>query len=53
MPSLQQYSILEGSLRESYDLRRVTLEEGQLSADVDALILMSPHSLSERQRYAH
>ena len=52
MPSLQQYSILEGTLRESYELRRVTLEEGQLSADVDALILMSPHSLSERQRYA-
>ena len=52
MPSLQQYSILEGTLRESYELRRVTLEEGQLSADVDALILMSPHSLSERQLYA-
>lgn len=52
MPSLQQYSILEGTLRESYELRRVTLEEGQLSADVDALILMSPHSLSDRQRYA-
>ena len=51
-PSLQQYSILERTLRESYELRRVTLEEGQLSADVDALILMSPHSLSDRQRYA-
>ncbi len=52
MPSLQQYSILEGTLRESYELRRVTLEEGQLAADVDALILMSPHSLSDAQRYA-
>jgi ABC-2 type transport system permease protein len=52
MPSLQQYSILEETLRESYELRRVTLVEGQISAEVDALVLMSPHSLSEPQRYA-
>ncbi|MCY3978985.1 MAG: Gldg family protein [Chloroflexi bacterium] len=52
MPSLQQYSILEGTLRESYELRRVTLEEGTVSADIDALILMSPHSLTDAQRYA-
>lgn len=52
MPSLQQYSILEGALRDSYELRRVTLEEGQISADVDALVLMSPHSLTDAQRYA-
>jgi len=52
MPSLQQYSILEETLRESYELRRVTLEEAQIAADIDALVLMSPHSLTERQRYA-
>jgi len=52
MPSLQQYSILEGTLRESYELRRVTLEEGGIAADVDVLVLMSPHSLSDAQRYA-
>lgn len=52
LPSLQQYSILEGSLRESYELRRVTLEEGHISADVDVLVLMSPHSLTETQLYA-
>ncbi len=52
MPSLQQYSILEETLRESYELRRVTLEDGQIAADVDALVLMSPHSLTERQLYA-
>ena len=52
MPSLQQYSILEGSLRESYELRRVTLEAGKVSADIDVLILMSPHSLTDAQRYA-
>ena len=52
MPSLQQYSILEGALRESYELRRLTLTEGQIAADVDALVLMSPHSLTDVQRYA-
>lgn len=52
MPSLQQYSILEGALRDAYELRRLTLDEGQIAADVDALILMSPHSLSDAQRYA-
>ncbi len=52
MPSLQQYSILEGTLRDSYELRRVTLEEGQIAADVDVLVLMSPHSLTDAQRYA-
>ena len=51
-PSLQQYSILEGTLRESYELRRLTLEEGPISADVDVLILIAPHSLTDAQRYA-
>ena len=52
MPSLQQYSILEGTLRDSYELRRVTLEDGLIGDDVDVLVLMSPHSLSDAQRYA-
>ena len=52
LPSLQQYSILEESLRDNYDLRRVTLEEGQLAADIDVLILLAPHGLTDIQRYA-
>ena len=52
MPSLQQYQILEDSLRESYELRRVTLDEGQIGADIDVLILLAPHSLTDLQRYA-
>ena len=51
-PSLQQYSILESALRDAYELRRLTLEEGQIPADIDALVLMSPHSLTDSQRYA-
>ena len=52
LPSLQQYGILEDTLRENYELRRVSLDEGQVAADVDVLILLSPHSLTEAQRYA-
>ena len=52
LPSLQQYSILEETLRETYELRRVTLEEGQLATDIDVLILLAPHGLSDVQRYA-
>ncbi len=52
LPSLQQYSILEESLRENYELRRVSLDEGQVAADTDVLILLAPHSLSDKQRYA-
>ncbi len=52
LPSLQQYSILEETLRETYELRRVTLEEGQLATDIDVLILLAPHGLTDIQRYA-
>lgn len=52
MPSLQQYTILENSLREHYELRRVTLEEGQISADIDVLILLAPHNLTDKQIFA-
>ena len=52
VPSLQQYSILEDTLRESYEVRRVSLDEGLISTEIDVLILLSPHSLTDRQRYA-
>ena len=51
-PSLQQYSILEDTLRDNYELRRVTLDDGQLATDIDVLILLAPHSLTDKQRYA-
>ena len=52
MPSLQQYSILEDSLRESYEVRRLDLGDGRVPADIDVLILVAPHGLSDLQRYA-
>lgn len=52
LPSLQQYSILEELLRESYELRRVELTDGQVPADIDVLLLLAPHSMSDVQRYA-
>ena len=52
LPTLQQYGILEDALRESYEARRLTLEDGEIPASVDALIVISPHSLTDLQRYA-
>ncbi len=52
IPSLQQYSILEDTLREAYELRRLTLEDGRIPPDIDVLILVAPHNLTDLQRYA-
>ena len=52
LPSLQQYGILEDTLRENYEMRRVSLDEGQIAADIDVLILLSPYGLTEKQRFA-
>ena len=52
MPSLQQYSILEETLRESYEVRRLSLEAAKIPNDVDVLMLIAPHSLTDQQRYA-
>ncbi len=52
MPSLQQYAILEDSLRQSYEVRRLTLEDGKVPGDLDLLILIAPHSMTDLQRYA-
>ncbi|MCY4069883.1 MAG: Gldg family protein [Chloroflexi bacterium] len=52
MPNLQQYAILEDSLRESYELRRLTLDDGKVPDDLDVLILIAPHSMTDLQRYA-
>jgi len=52
MPNLQQYAILEDSWRESYELRRLTLDDGKIPGDLDVLILIAPHSMTDTQRYA-
>ncbi|MYE77404.1 MAG: ABC transporter permease subunit [Chloroflexi bacterium] len=52
LPSLQQYAILEDVLRESYEVRQLTLENGEIPASIDVLVLLAPHNLSDLQRYA-
>lgn len=52
LPSLQQYAIVEDALRENYEVRRLTLDDGEIPAGIDVLILLAPHSLSDLQRYA-
>ena len=52
IPTLQQYAIMEDVLRENYDLRRLSLDEEGIPVGIDVLILLSPHSLTDMQRYA-
>ena len=52
MPSLQQYTILENDLRETFELRRLTLDEGRVPNEVDVLIVVAPHNMTDLQRYA-
>lgn len=52
MPSLQQYAILEDSLRQTFEVRRLTLDEGQIPNEVDVLVLVAPHNMTDLQRYA-
>ena len=52
LPSLQQYAILEDVLRETYEVRRLTLDDGEIPTGIDVLILLAPHNLSDLQRYA-
>lgn len=52
LPTLQQYAILEDVLREAYEVRRLTLDDGEIPAGIDVLILLAPQNLSDLQRYA-
>ncbi len=52
MPSLQQYAILEDSLRQTFEVRRLTLDEGQIPNEMDVLVLVAPHNMTDLQRYA-
>ncbi len=52
MPDLQQYSILTNTLRENYDVRTVDLSNGQVATDIDTLLVIAPHEMTDVERYA-
>lgn len=52
LPNLQQYGILEDTLRETYDVQRVNLSDGQNPSGIDVLILIAPNNMTDLERYA-
>ena len=50
--TLQQYQTVRQALRENYEVRTVSLADGQVPADVDVLFVLAPRNMSEREQYA-
>lgn len=51
----QQYQSFQqvlGALRKSYEVRTVTLEDGQVPADINALFILAPQNMTDLERYA-
>ena len=51
-PPLQQYLTVADVLQQSYETRTVSLSDGQVPADIDALLVIEPSVMSDFERYA-
>ncbi|GAB4407327.1 MAG: hypothetical protein Kow00106_00140 [Anaerolineae bacterium] len=49
---LQSYNTLLESLRQNYDVRTVSLTDGEVPANIDILLVIAPENLTDVQRYA-
>lgn len=49
---LQTYDTLIQSLRDSYDVRTVSLSTGEVPANIDILLVIAPENLTDIERYA-
>ena len=49
---LQQYTTLQQTLSQNYDVRTVDFTSGQVDSDIDALILVGPQNMTDVDRYA-
>lgn len=46
------FEMLERELRQSYQLRRVKLDDGRVPGDIDVLLVLAPENLGEKARFA-
>lgn len=51
-PTFSSWQNVTEQLRQEYEVRTVTLDSGQVAADIDVLLLIAPHDLSDVERYA-
>jgi ABC-2 type transport system permease protein len=49
---LQSYQIIQGALRENFEVRQVTLNDGEVPSDVDVLVVLAPQNMTDLERYA-
>lgn len=52
MPILQSYNTITASLRDNYDVRTVTLSNGDVPPDIDVLVVVAPKNMTDIERYA-
>lgn len=52
LPNLQQYGILEDTLRETYEVQRVNLSDGRSPDGIDVLIIIAPNNMTNLERFA-
>ncbi len=50
--TLQQYGTVLQSLSDNYELRPLDLSTGQISSDINAVLLIGPQNLTDTERYA-
>ncbi len=50
--SMQQFSTLDQALRQNFEVRTVDLTSGQVAGDVDALVVVGPQNMTDKERYA-
>jgi ABC-2 type transport system permease protein len=50
--NLQQYAQLQQTLSQNFETRIVDLSSGQVASDIDALVVVNPKYMSDKERYA-
>jgi ABC-2 type transport system permease protein len=51
-PVIQRFSRVTEALRKNYEVRTVDLSSGQVSAEINALVVIGPQNLTDTERYA-
>jgi len=52
VPSLQQFQIISQILGENYEVRPLSLTDGQVPTEIDVLVVIAPQNMSDLERYA-
>lgn len=51
-PSLKRYTVIAEQLGQEYTVTNVDLSTGQVSTDIDVLLVIAPQNMTDQERYA-